>query len=158
MWIRIRRAGIPKVRKARASPETSVQDSVSRSFLTRLEGCAGPGEIVMPVAATGVQACGWRLVGVARQFEVYCVGLPRAETRAGMFAVRYVLNVGRLFGSCLSACDCLLAFFSIGFIIDNQPSSGSVQAADLRPPFLGILLGWHRESDRVQLPAVVHYC
>ena len=41
-WIRIRRAGIPKVRKARASPETSVQDSVSRSFLTRLEGCAGP--------------------------------------------------------------------------------------------------------------------
>ena len=42
------------------------------------------GEIVMPVAATGVQACEWRLVGVARQFEVYCVGLPRAETRAGI--------------------------------------------------------------------------
>lgn len=38
----------------------------------------------MPVAATGVQACEWRLVGVARQFEVYCVGLPRAETRAGI--------------------------------------------------------------------------
>ena len=73
-----------KVRKARASPETSVQDPGRRSFLTRLEGCAGPGEIVMPVAATGVQACEWRLVGVARQFEVYCVGLPRAETRAGI--------------------------------------------------------------------------
>lgn len=38
----------------------------------------------MPVAATGVQACEWRLVGVARQFEVYGVGLPRAETRAGI--------------------------------------------------------------------------
>lgn len=92
MWIRIRRAGIPKVRKARASPETSVQDSVSRSFLTRLEGCAGPGEIVMPVAATGVQACEWRLVGVARQFEVYCVGLPRAETRAGIVCSSMVLK------------------------------------------------------------------
>lgn len=64
-----------------AGPETNVQDSVRRSFLTRVEGSAGLGEIVMPVAATGVQACEWRLVGVARQFEVYCVGLPRAETR-----------------------------------------------------------------------------
>ena len=43
-----------------------------------------PQEIVMPAAATGVQACGWRLVGVAQQFEVYCVGLPRAEMRAGI--------------------------------------------------------------------------
>jgi len=74
VWIGIKCAGIPKVRKARASPETSVQDPVRRSFLTRMEGSAGPGEIVMPVAATGVQACEWRLVGVARQFEVYCVG------------------------------------------------------------------------------------
>jgi hypothetical protein len=39
-----------------------------------------------------------------------------------------------------------LRLFSWIFNIDNQPSSGSVQAADLRPPFLGILLGWHRES------------
>jgi hypothetical protein len=110
MWIRIRRAGIPKVRKARASPETSVQDSVSRSFLTRLEGCAGPGEIVMPVAATGVQACEWRLVGVARQFEVYCVGLPRAETRAGIVCCSMVLKWWVAFGSCLAVCDCLRLF------------------------------------------------
>ena len=108
MWIGIKRAGIPKVRKARASPETSVQDPVSRSFLTRLEGCAGPGEIVMPVAATGVQACEWRLVGVARQFEVYCVGLPRAETRAGIVCSMVLKWVGS--GSCLSACDLLASF------------------------------------------------
>jgi hypothetical protein len=70
----------PKAKLGRY-PETSVQDSVRRSFLTRIEGSAGLREIVMPVAATGVQAWEWRLVGVARQFEVYCVGRPRAETR-----------------------------------------------------------------------------
>lgn len=59
--------------RARTSSETSVQDPVRRSFLTQIEGSAGPGEIVMPAAVTGAQACEWRLVGVARQFEVYCV-------------------------------------------------------------------------------------
>lgn len=71
-------------------------------------------------------------------------------------AVRYGLKSGWAFwilSFCLSVIACV---FLVGFNIDNQPSSGSVQAADLRPPFLGILLGWHRESDRVQLPAVVH--
>jgi len=69
-----------------------------------------------------------------------------------------VLKVGGFLDLVFLPVICLLAFFLVGFSIDNQPSSGSVQAADLRPPFLGILLGWHRESDRVQLPAVVHYC
>ena len=102
-----------KVRKARVSPETSVQDPGRRSFLTRLEGCAGPGEIVMPVAATGVQACEWRLVGVARQFEVYCVGLPRAETRAGIVLLFDGLKKlgGFLDLIFLSVCDLLAVCF-----------------------------------------------
>ena len=83
-------------------------------------------------------------------------GPRRARVSFALFDM--VLKWVGFLGLCLSACDCLLAFFLVGFNIDNQPSSGSVQAADLRPPFLGILLGWHRESDRVQLPAVVHYC
>ena len=59
--------------RARTDSETSVEDPVRRSFLTQIEGSAGPGEIVMPAAATGAQTYGWWLVSVARQFEVYCV-------------------------------------------------------------------------------------
>ena len=78
----------------------------------------------MPVAVTGVQKCE-RLVGVARQFEVYCVGLPRAETRAGIVCLfdglkkKWVALWDLIFLSVI----CLLASFWFDLIstIDHHP-------------------------------------
>jgi hypothetical protein len=64
----------------------------------------------MLVAATGVQACEWRLVRVARQFEVYCWYTTGRDARyrclnngTGKWVIR-VSGTGLSPDVCLSVC------------------------------------------------------
>jgi hypothetical protein len=76
----------------------------------------------MPVAATGVQACEWRLVGVARQFEVLCWITTGRDARGYRFVVRWFLKSGWLLDLIFQSVICLRSFcFDLISTIDHHP-------------------------------------